>query len=281
MEFPINTGSIYKKKKCILIDWLAVFLVLALQGKQQLWLSRLPHSLGGDTANGEVPLCLSVAVHLKALLSLWKWKLLMYVTDNGPGGEIGNGSSLMARTEGMNRAGIIERPWVACQVILRGWLDECVAARRRRRRGGGASRIQNRGMREERSKRDNCLALTSEPFLCSVSAKMQKCTGNNPFRCLRSCRCLFCRHDTRMCLLCCAARVLRFKRIAALPNSQWRVPLGLAPCQPHTSCMIYGLCFHDLCRGRHSNCFFLKPPFRLSSVCMHIHERVLVAATPP
>lgn len=139
MEFPINTGSIYKKKKCILIDWLAVFLVLALQGKQQLWLSRLPHSLGGDTANGEVPLCLSVAVHLKALLSLWKWKLLMYVTDNGPGGEIGNGSSLMARTEGMNRAGIIERPWVACQVILRGWLDECVAARRR-----GGERLEYR-----------------------------------------------------------------------------------------------------------------------------------------
>lgn len=37
-------------------------------------------------------------------------QILMYVTDNGPRGEIGNGSSLMARTEGMNRAGIIERP---------------------------------------------------------------------------------------------------------------------------------------------------------------------------
>lgn len=115
-------------------DWLACAVsVLALQDKQQLWLSCLPHSLGGDTANGEVPLCLSLAVHLMALLSLWKWKLLMYVTDNGPRGEIGNGSSLMARTEGMNRAGIIERPWVACQVILRGWLDECVAVRRRGR----------------------------------------------------------------------------------------------------------------------------------------------------
>lgn len=30
-------------------------------------------------ANGKVPLCLSLAVHLMALLSLWKWKLLMYV----------------------------------------------------------------------------------------------------------------------------------------------------------------------------------------------------------
>lgn len=34
----------------------------------------------------------------------------MYVTDIGLGGDIGNGSSLMARAEGMSGAGIIERP---------------------------------------------------------------------------------------------------------------------------------------------------------------------------
>lgn len=55
----------------------------------------------------------------------------MYVTDNGPRGDVGNGSSLMARTEGMNTARIIERPWEACQVILCGWLRECAVV------GGG------------------------------------------------------------------------------------------------------------------------------------------------
>lgn len=119
-EVTHYTGSTYGKcMSCIVL--------LGFVRHVTTLLSYLPHSLGGDKANEEVPLCLSLVVHLMALSSLWKWKLLMYVTDNGPRGEIGNGSSLMARTEGMNRAGIIERPWVACQVILRGWLDECVA----------------------------------------------------------------------------------------------------------------------------------------------------------
>lgn len=95
-----------------------------------------------------------------ALSSLWKWKLLMYVTDNGPRGEIGNGSSLMARTEGMNRAGIIGRPWVTCQVILRGWLGECVAVR-----GWREGRILNTvQIHGNRSRRNNYVALTSQLF---------------------------------------------------------------------------------------------------------------------
>lgn len=93
-----------------------------------------------------------------ALSSLWKRKLLMYVIDNGPRGEIGNGSSLMARTEGMSRAGIIERPWVACQVILRGWLNECVAVK-----AGGDMRNRM------------CMSLTACHFLCKDNKDDKMC----------------------------------------------------------------------------------------------------------
>lgn len=70
LDINIYTGSI--GERYILIDWRILCFSLALRGKSQLCLSRLPHSLGSDTANGEVPLCLSLAVHLMALLSLWK-----------------------------------------------------------------------------------------------------------------------------------------------------------------------------------------------------------------
>lgn len=49
---------------------------------------------------------------------------------------------------------------MACQVILRGWLDECGSAQGAAGRGG--SRIHNTRMHEKRS---NCVAVTSQIFV--------------------------------------------------------------------------------------------------------------------
>lgn len=88
----------------------------------------------------------------------------MYVTDNGPRGDVGNGSSLMARTEGMNRARIIERPWEACQVILCGWLHECAVV------GGGGLEYRTEG----------CLINGAQrPVVCSHAIVMLEMSEND------------------------------------------------------------------------------------------------------
>lgn len=163
-----------------------------------------------------------------ALSSLWKRKLLMYVIDNGPRGEIGNGSSLMARTEGMSRAGIIERPWVACQVILRGWLNECVAVK-----AGGIWETE-------------CVCLWLHVISCVRTTKMIKVLN-----CCFLCSVLFCvtLWTNSACVFCSAFHVIRLNGSVMVLRFTPSTVTRAARDYPSQPC----------CRRK-------KPPLRLSSV---------------